>query len=431
MALRVLLISNKFPYPTDDGKKAVLAGFVHYLMQRHGKENVAYVVVGQPVGTAGELPCETVWLEPPRALEQAWGVALGLLTSEDKSIQELVTYSPRVGRLLQQEVTRFRPDILLLDTIRIGQYFWDANTAPFRRILFMDDLFYLRFARLLQMSKDGLGGQIKAAGTFRQSLPRVVRAMLESRHLRDFLYRVEMHRVERRELACLRQFDRCLLMNRNEVAQLRARYPEGDVAPVNPYLPDERGSARQIAPGAPTFIMFGSLRHPVYRASVTAFLEQAMPKIRKRFPEANIDIIGGGADEQLQELCRRYTGNVRLRGFVESIDAEFSRATAMLAPLIAAGGLKLKVVTALCHGLPVIATPYAVDGIPLAAGTDYVSVDEFEGFADAMLSIAEPGRNARMSERSRTVFEQHYGKEAVFAAYDKLLGVKQSGEVVQ
>src|SRR4051812_10609949 len=45
---RVAVVSTVDPYPSDTGKKVVIAGFLEYLKDRLGPRNVHYVIVGGP-----------------------------------------------------------------------------------------------------------------------------------------------------------------------------------------------------------------------------------------------------------------------------------------------------------------------------------------------------------------------------------------------
>jgi len=101
MMKRVLIVSTKYPFPTDDGKKTVLAGFLAYLLDRCGRDHVTYIVVGRKGGQpAAEPACRTMWVAPPGRLTQIWNVFLSLCGLSQKSLQEALTYAPRIERML-------------------------------------------------------------------------------------------------------------------------------------------------------------------------------------------------------------------------------------------------------------------------------------------------------------------------------------------
>src|SRR5947207_6949947 len=100
---KVMIISTKYPFPADDGKKVVLSGLVRYFVDRFGADRVRYVAVNDRSRLAArsdDFPCRMTWMPPPRASEQAVGV-LGSITGRSKrSLQEAVTHSVRLQHAL-------------------------------------------------------------------------------------------------------------------------------------------------------------------------------------------------------------------------------------------------------------------------------------------------------------------------------------------
>ena len=92
-------------------------------------------------------------------------------------MQEAVTRSSRVRRRLHALIDSLRPEVLILDTLRIGQYFLASAGPGVRRILYMDDLFSLRFRRMTRLSADAGGLRFDPAGTFASVLPGPARAI--------------------------------------------------------------------------------------------------------------------------------------------------------------------------------------------------------------------------------------------------------------
>ena len=421
-----LIISNKYPFPSDDGKKTVLAGFLAYLCDRLGRENVTYVVIGRQSAT--ELPqqlCRTCWIDPPGRAAQVWHLAQSVAGIDDRSMQEALTYSHRVRRELEDLVRTLNPGLVVLDTLRVGQYFWSSRAPGLRRILYMDDLFSLRFRRMAGMSEDDREVRFNPAGTFSSSLPRIAQAVIRFGPLQRLLFRMESAKMDRRELGSVARFDQCLLINPNEAQLLREQCPGGPIFPVKPVLFTEPCPVPRRFDGTPLFLLFGSLRHPVYRASVVRFLERGMDGVLHRVPSAKICIVGGGADSEIQTLCRRFGSQVEIRGFVENLDAAFSTACALLVPLLAAGGLKLKILTALYYGLPIVSTDAGVDGIPLEDGRHFLRENALEHFAVPMARLCDVSYNQGMSRNASLLFREHYSKERIYADYDELIGARR------
>lgn len=424
---KALLVSTKYPYPTDDGKKAVLAGFLDYLTDRLGSDNVVYVVVGRnPRHGPERAECRTVWLSPPGRLTQLWNALRSLCGLDRKSLQEALTYAPRVERELVEFVDATGPDVVLLDTIRMGQYFWERRQPNGRWVLFMDDLFYLRFRRMVNAATTDAEIRFEPAGTFAPSLPAIARRLLQISFVQNFLYRLESSKSERREVESTGKFDRCLLVNPNEARVLQARCPNAPVLPVKPLLRTGDAVPPRNFDGTPRFLLFGSLRHPVYRASVLKFLQRPIEDALRCMPSADIVIVGEGADDEIRAQCARFDGRISIHGFVSDIDALFTTACALLIPLIAPGGLKLKTLTALYYGLPIVATDSGVDGIPLRDGFDFIRENDLGGFAPHMARLTDLSLNREISRNAARAFQQHYSKERVYAEYDEIFGLASS-----
>jgi glycosyltransferase involved in cell wall biosynthesis len=422
MSRTAAIISTKYPFPNDDGKKTVLAGFLAYLVDRFGGDNVTYVVIGRRTGTPdAQVAWRTLWIDPPGWATQAWNMAKCVCGIDAVSMQEAVTRSSRVQRSLDDLIATLRPELVILDTLRIGQYFPPAAAPGVRRILYMDDLFSLRFRRMMAISASAGGMRFDPSGTFASMLPGLARALIRLGAVQRFLYRSEAARVEHRERDCTTRFDRCLLINPNEARSLAQACPGTPVSAVTPLLFPEPCTVRRSFDGAPSFLLFGSLRHPVYRASVIRFLEGGMEEILRLLPQARILIVGDGAGEEMERLCGRFGGHVEVKGFVDSLDAMFSTACALVVPLLAAGGLKLKILTALYYGLPVIANDASVDGIAVQDAIHFVRENEIERFPLQMARLCDIELNGRISRNASAFFRDHYSRDAIYREYDALL----------
>jgi hypothetical protein len=95
---KVLFIGTVVPFPVDSGKRAVVWGILKYLIEKHGAEQVTYVVLRRYGGAFSitDLPCEYLALEKPSTLRRLWNIFWLTLIRRSKSIQELMIYSPNL-----------------------------------------------------------------------------------------------------------------------------------------------------------------------------------------------------------------------------------------------------------------------------------------------------------------------------------------------
>ena len=78
-------------------------------------------------------------------------------------------------------------------------------------------------------------------------------------------------------------------------------------------------------------------------------------------------------------------------GRVETLYPWLDGCLAALAPLRFGAGVKGKINTAMSHGLPVIATPLAIEGMHLIPGHDVLLAEDADGIVAATLKLTHDG----------------------------------------
>lgn len=424
---RAIIVGTKNLYPIDDGKKAVIHGLLLYLVDRLGPENVCYAVLGTPPQQAQPpLPCAVEWIRPPRRLRQLWAVLVESVLRKRRSFQEALFFSSDTMQALESLIDDWKADLVLLDTIRIGQLLEQPGSGSVRRYLYMDDLFYLRFGSMLNASADQPDANLDPSGTFASNLPSFARVVIRINLVKRTLLRMEMKAIERRELQCPSLFDRCFLINPQEAAILKDRTAATNVYPVKPVLFGDPCPVERAFNGQPVFVLFGTLRNPAYRFSVCYFLEHCMPLMVQAIPDVKLKIIGAGADDTLLGLAAKYEREVEFAGYIEDIDEVMRTACALLIPLRFGGGLRLKTLTAFYYGLPVITTDHGINGLNLQEGGGFIRENDVCSFTAHMQRLLDHDCNADLSARASASFQQHYSKEAVYAEYDGLFDLAGS-----
>ena len=81
--------------------------------------------------------------------------------------------------------------------------------------------------------------------------------------------------------------------------------------------------------------------------------------------------------------------HVIVHGYVEDIAPYMDGCRVSVAPLRYGAGVKGKVNMAMSYGLPVVATPVAVEGMHVESGEDVLVADDAQAFADAVIRAHE------------------------------------------
>lgn len=295
----------------------------------------------------------------------------------------------------------------------------------------MDDLFSVRYGKMLGVMKDqGMNG-IDAMGNFGDNVPAfLLRVCQKYPALQKILLQVERRLVAASENRAPERFDRALLVSSAEEAILRQRTSAGNIFTLPPRL-DSFPMNRRAWNGRPEFVFLGSLNLAHNTISIETFLERNMETLRQQIPQIRISILGQGAGTNLKRLAALYPEHVVLHGFVKDLDEILLRACAMISPLTFGSGVKLKVIDSLRCGIPLITTSHGVEGIEVGNSRGVLKED-VKNFPAVMLSLLDPTVNAVSSRDNAELYRRFYSSTAVDWVYGRtLLGIEAASPASQ
>ncbi|HZZ00681.1 MAG TPA: glycosyltransferase, partial [Candidatus Baltobacteraceae bacterium] len=107
-------------------------------------------------------------------------------------------------------------------------------------------------------------------------------------------------------------------------------------------------------------VFLGNYAHAPNVDAVQWLCREILPLLRHAIPGVTTTLAGTDPTRAVRALARR---DVAVSGYVADPGAVLERARVFVAPLRFGAGMKGKVVYALAHGIPVVATPVAAEGI--------------------------------------------------------------------
>jgi len=213
---------------------------------------------------------------------------------------------------------------------------------------------------------------------------------------------------ERRGLA---RADLTLAIHEDDAETLRRLVPERTVLVV-----PHGHVVRPLAPedAAPSRLLYVASYNDLNVQALAWFLREVWPRVRTAIPAATLTICGNIA-EKLGPLPAAVTA----RGVLASLQDEYARARLVIDPARAATGLQIKLVEALCHGRPVVATPAAATGIASGPDEGVVIATSAASFADAIAQLL--GDDTLWRRAAAGAVTQALRRFSPEAAFDPLL----------
>lgn len=160
---------------------------------------------------------------------------------------------------------------------------------------------------------------------------------------------------------------------------VRRYYPQADVVqalaradadrlqamleqPVNVRPPLVPVPATPVAPAGTRrrLLFLGDYQHHPNPEAAAFLAREVMPRVLDQVPDAELWLAGPRANDGVQALQKP---GVRVLGYVDDLAATLAQVRCLVAPVFSGSGVRIKVLTALAHGLPVVANELGLQGV--------------------------------------------------------------------
>ncbi len=224
--------------------------------------------------------------------------------------------------------------------------------------------------------------------------------------------------MKARELAAMRAADSTIVVSHAEKDLLSREAPDVRVR-VFPLILNAEGTI--VPHGERKDIIFvGGYQHHPNIDAVRYYVSDIMPLLRKRLPGVRFHAVGSKPPADIQTLACE---DVIVTGFVENLAPLLDRMRVSVAPIRFGAGIKGKVGTAMCAGLPVVATTLAAEGMSLSDGENILIADGAKQFTDAIVKLYEDESLwNRISQNSVAFADKAWGGRAAWKNLSQILG---------
>ncbi len=213
------------------------------------------------------------------------------------------------------------------------------------------------------------------------------------------------------DLHFVREFRRAEIENSEEVARIASTYRELELGLVGKcdatfvVTPSEKTLIEDLVPNKPVAVVsnvhgdlppgpgfesrknllfVGNYDHLPNVDAVEWFVKEILPVVRRTLPEVSISVVGSNLPERVAVLAGE---GVEIVGWAKDLRPYYDQTRIVVAPLRFGAGIKGKMGEAAVHGVPVVATPVAIEGTYFVPGQDLLCTDDAEEFARNVISL--------------------------------------------
>ncbi len=398
--MRILQLSNKAPYPTNDGSSIAV-----------------YTLAEGLIGN---------------------GIELHLLTVNTKKHFKPDDTVP----VNFKERTHYRSVYQNTDVTFIGAFknLWSKHSY------FVSRFFFKEFkTALIEILKKTTFDIVQMEGVFMASYIPVIRHYSKAKIVIR-AHNLE-HRIWERHLANeknpIKKWYLTLQNNRLKTFEVTA-FAEADA--VVTITDEDKKSIASVCSGTPLYTCltginltdYNPVLQPAYPETVFHFasmdwmpneeavdwlLDTVWDDVLKQRPNATLVLAGRGMPEKFKRLASKH---ILIKESVASSPEFYGEYDIMLVPLWSGSGLRIKLVEGLAYGKAIITTSIGAEGIPYTHGKNMLIADTEKDFSEAVISLlTDKAKKHLLQRNARQLAEEQFdyrsGAAGLIAFYKKLI----------
>lgn len=402
--MRILFVSDSFPYPPDSGTKVRDYNLIRRLADRCSVSLLAFVFSAEEEAGMQTMQqwCErvtTVRYRRQGMRRHIPGTLKCLLHRQPLACTFM--HSPEFAGKLKQLTVQQHFDVVQIDCTPMAPYRNYISSAMMgsgrtqTALVFIDVNAY-KFKQLCDHDR-GIGSRL--------------RWWLDWQLMRGW------------EAPYAANFDACVMMSEVDAQRVRRQNPQLNtmVIPNGVDITEKQPLSERV--GSADILLIGTLSHAPWKDAVHYFHDCIFPLIRDAVPQARMLVVGNAPGD----VATLASEQVLVAGRVSEVLPFYEQACLSVVPLRSGGGTRLKILEALAYGRPVVSTSIGSEGLDLCPGRDLLIADEPDEFARQTIHLlTDPPQRRSLIQQGRRTVEMRYCWDTIadqlLASYEQLCG---------
>ncbi len=403
--MKLLVLTPQLPYPPHQGTTLRNYNLLKGLARRHSISLFSMLAADDdPTAPALQALVDELIVAPapPRPMRRRLRDLL-LSPLPDMALR---LWSPTAFARLQQHIRRRRPDIIQVEGIEMAPYWLalaqqDKHLPPVVYDAHNAEALLQRRAFLADMRRARRWPAAAYSAVQTWKLQRYEKLLLRKAAAVAAVSEADARHLQM--LAGSRRFPMAVVSNGVDLAAYdpTASYP-------NPYP----------GPG-PHLVFTGKMDFRPNVDGVLWFARHVWPQLHAALPNLNCWIVGKNPHDRLHVLQKQ--AGITVTGAVPDIQPYIAHADLYIAPLLAGGGTRLKLLEAMAMARPIVATRLAADGLPVADSEQLALADTPTEFAARCLALLHDRAAAvELGRRGRKFVELRYNWQHIVPRLEEL-----------
>lgn len=386
--MKICILTPRFPFPENGGDVLRINNIARYLKSKnHEVILVSYDSFDANYESCNELYNKVFCTKRKKSITLINSL-LFFLTR--KPIQCGYYYSKQYLKLLKTVVNEEKPDLYISHLLRMVPYLEKLNLYK-NSIVEMTDA--LSKTYMLSTNSD-------------------------TKSIKKVIYKIEKSLIQRYESKVIKSFPKIVLVSENDIKYLCENNTEKNdnlvcyTNGVTCYNNTTSNYMKKIS-------FVGNMRTLQNQDAVYFFINEIFPLILKRYPDVLFEIVGAEPPDSIRNLENK---NVKITGFVESVEETIKDSCLVVAPVKIAAGIQNKVLIAMACKIPIVLTSLISKAIPeLIDGENCFIKDNAEAFADSCIKLLENSelRN-QIAENGFQLVRDNYSWNAKLSGYENI-----------
>jgi len=371
MKPKLVVVLSRFPYPLDKGDKLRAYYFIQQLSVKYAIYLFAFSDEGPKTESIPALDpyCTEVHVLTLSKTVRFFNLWRGLFNSLPFQVNYF--YDPKLLETIHYAVNRINPDKVFIQLPRVAEY---VRTIPgIKKTIDFQDC----FSKIMESRAKSGTWPIK------------------------WIYALEANRLKKYEKDIFLDFQHHLIISPSDLEAM----PLTDLQKKQVRIAPNGVELMQYAPldSPKEFDIFfaGNLSYPPNIEASVFLVEEIMPLVWKKYPNAKVALIGTTPHYKVKNLGSE---KVLVTGFVEDIRVWYAKGRMLVAPMFIGAGLQNKLLQAMAMEIPCITTPLANAALGGKPGSQILVGSSAEELANHILYLLTDQESALKIAREGRIF---------------------------